>query len=322
MAFQNVLITGGAGFIGSHLTEFYLNAGARVVVLDNLITGSRVNIDSYISNSNFQFIQADVSESSVWSGLKNQNFDLVLHFACPASPIDFQKIPLEILKVDSMGTIHALELARAHNARFVVASTSEVYGDPLVHPQTEQYFGNVNPIGLRSCYDEAKRFSEAATMVFHRTYKVNTGIVRIFNTYGPKMRLDDGRVVPNFCGQALRNEPLTVYGSGTQTRSFCYVDDLIDGITKLAASTEHLPVNIGNPDEYQIIDFAKVVLSAVPTSISKIIYKPLLHEDDPKQRKPDISRAKSTLGWEPRVSVQDGLLKTLDYFRTCLNATL
>lgn len=316
----HVLITGGAGFIGSHLCEKYLSQGDQVTALDNFVTGSDENIAHLRGEKGFKFFKHDVSRP-FGDSLEREwgKVDMVLHFACPASPVDFERIPVEIMQVDSYGTFHALELARKHNARFLVASTSEIYGDPLVHPQTEDYFGNVSSIGKRSCYDEAKRFSEAATMVYRRKFGMNTGMVRIFNTYGPRMRLDDGRVVPNFCGQALRNEPITVYGKGTQTRSFCFVDDQVDGIMKLAASDYHEPVNIGNPDEYTILEFAKFVLKAVPGTKSQIEYRPLLHEDDPKQRKPDIARARAVLGWSgPRVSLADGIARTLEYFRAKL----
>ncbi len=309
---KHVIITGGAGFIGSHLCEHYLNKGYEVTAIDNFLTGSKRNIELFKNNKNFKFIEQDVALPI--PALKKA--DLVMHFACPASPVDFTKIPLEILKVDSIGTFNMLDIAKKDGARFIIASTSEVYGDPLVHPQTEEYWGNVNPVGLRSCYDETKRFSEAATMVYHRKFGVNTGIVRIFNTYGPRMRLDDGRVVPNLCGQALRNEPLTVYGTGKQTRSFCYVDDLVDGITKLADSSEHMPVNIGNPDEYSIIDFAKNVITAVPGTKSQITFQPLVFEDDPKQRRPVIDRAVKILNWKPKTTLKEGLAKTLDYFRS------
>ncbi|MEW6055372.1 MAG: UDP-glucuronic acid decarboxylase family protein [Bdellovibrionota bacterium] len=312
----NVVITGGAGFIGSHLCERYLGRGDKVVVVDNLVTGSRENIKHLFHNKDFTFIEHDVSEPL--PELDWGRPDLILHFACPASPVDFTRIPVEILKVDSYGTLQFLELARQYGSRFLLASTSEVYGDPLVHPQTEDYWGNVNPNGLRSCYDETKRFAEAATMVYLRKFNVNTGIVRIFNTYGPRMRLDDGRVVPNFCGQALRGQPLTVYGNGSQTRSFCFVDDLVEGIMRLAASEVHDPVNIGNPDEYKIIDFAKFILEAVPGARSAIEHRPLLHEDDPKQRRPDITRARKLLNWEPKVSLMSGIQKTLEYFKTKL----
>lgn len=313
---NHVLITGGAGFIGSHLCERYLASGYRVTVVDNLITGSLENIQHLINHKNFTFLEHDVSEP--FSTKELGKIDLLMHFACPASPVDFTRIPVEIMKVDSYGTFNCLEIARQNGARFIIASTSEVYGDPLVHPQNEDYWGNVNPTGLRSCYDETKRFAEAATMVFHRKYGVNTGIVRIFNTYGPRMRLDDGRVVPNFCGQALRGEALTVYGTGKQTRSFCYVDDLVEGIMRLAASGIHEPVNIGNPDEYTMHAFAEFVLKAVPGTISKIEYRPLLHSDDPKQRKPDITRARKLLDWSPQMSLEDGIKRSLEYFKTKL----
>ena len=313
---NHVLITGGAGFIGSHLCERYLALKYRVTVVDNLITGSLENIQHLMKDKNFTFIEQDVSEP--FSTKELGKIDLLLHFACPASPIDFTRIPVEIMKVDSYGTLNCLEIARQNGARFIIASTSEVYGDPLVHPQNEDYWGNVNPIGLRSCYDETKRFAEAATMVFHRKYGVNTGIVRIFNTYGPRMRLDDGRVVPNFCGQALRDEAITVYGTGKQTRSFCYVDDLVEGIMRLAASDIHEPVNIGNPDEYTMHAFAEFVIKAVPETKSKIEYRPLLHSDDPKQRKPDITRARKLLDWSPKMGLDEGIKRSLEYFKTKL----
>lgn len=308
---KHVLITGGAGFIGSNLCEHYLKQGYKVTAMDNFQTSSPSNVRHLKDNPNFKLIEHDVSKPLP----KIEKIDLLLHFACPASPVDFEKIPVEILKVDSYGTFHCLDLAKQDGARFILASTSEIYGDPLVHPQKEDYWGNVNTLGKRACYDETKRFAEAATMVYHRKFGVNTGMVRIFNTYGPRMRLDDGRVVPNFCGQALRNEPITVYGSGNQTRSFCYVDDLIRGIVLLAASNVHEPVNVGNPVEYKIIDFAKVVLQEIPKSTSAIEYRPLLHDDDPKQRKPDITRARTLLGWSPEYSLQQGLTETLKYFR-------
>jgi dTDP-glucose 4,6-dehydratase len=310
------LITGGAGFIGSHLCERYLARGDKVTAVDNFLTGSRENVAGLKGKSGFKLIEHDVSEP--WPERDLGKVDMLLHFACPASPIDFERIPVEILRVDSLGTFHALELARKNGARFLLASTSEIYGDPLVHPQTEDYWGNVNPIGKRSCYDETKRFAEAATMVYRRKFGVNTGMVRIFNTYGPRMRLDDGRVVPNFCGQALRGQPITVYGTGKQTRSFCFVDDLVEGIMRLADSKEQDPVNIGNPDEYTIEDFAKFVIKAVPGTKSAIEHRPLLHDDDPKQRKPDITRARKILGWEPRVKLADGIGRTLEYFRSKL----
>jgi dTDP-glucose 4,6-dehydratase len=311
---KHVLITGGAGFIGSHLAERYIERGYLVTVIDNLITGSEKNIEHLKCNANFRFIKHDVSVSI--PELEFGKVDFLLHFACPASPVDFTKIPLEIMQVDSFGTYHALMRAKQDGARFVLASTSEIYGDPLVHPQKEDYWGNVNPIGLRSCYDEAKRFSEAMTMVFHRKYNVNTGIVRIFNTYGPRMRLDDGRVVPNLCGQALQNKPLTIYGTGKQTRSFCYIDDLVEGILRLVDSRETMPVNIGNPEEYAIEDFAKIILELLPESKSTLSYLPLQFKDDPRQRRPDIGRAYEVLNkWEPKVSLKDGLKKTIEYFK-------
>lgn len=314
---KHIVITGGAGFIGSHLCERYLAQGHQVTAIDNFVTGSPQNIRLFKDNKNFKFIEHDVSDPLPEQKL-GAEIDMVLHFACPASPVDFAKIPVEIMKVDSYGTFHTLELARKHKARYLLASTSEIYGDPLVHPQKEDYWGNVSTTGLRSCYDETKRFAEAATMVYHRKYGLNTGMVRIFNTYGPRMRLDDGRVVPNFCGQALRGQSITVYGKGSQTRSFCYVDDLVAGIMKLAESEIHDPVNIGNPDEYTILDFAKFVLKAVPGTKSQIEYRPLLHEDDPKQRRPDITRARTLLGWEPKITLADGIAKTLEYFGTQL----
>ncbi len=312
---KHVLITGGAGFIGSHLSKKYIEQGYKVTVFDNLVTGSEKNIQELRTNKDFNFIKTDVSNPLP----KIDKTDIVLHFACPASPVDFRDLSLEILKVDSYGTFHTLELAKKDGARFVLASTSEIYGDPLVHPQKEDYWGNVNPIGLRACYDEAKRFAEATTMSYHRKYNLNTGIVRIFNTYGPQMRLDDGRVVPNFCGQALRGEPITIYGNGNQTRSFCYISDLVDVIEKMVASNQNEPVNIGNPDEYKIIDFAKIVLELLPHSKSKIEFQPLHFQDDPKQRRPDISRAAERLKWKgPQVSLKDGLKQTIDYFKSIL----
>lgn len=316
---RHILITGGAGFIGSHMCERYLAQGDRVTAVDNFVTGSAENIKHLMSHKSFKFIEHDVSLPFTEAMKKDWGkIDMVKHFACPASPIDFERIPLEIMHVDSYGTFHTLELARENKARYLLASTSEIYGDPLVHPQKEDYWGNVNTVGKRSCYDEAKRFSEAAVTVYRNKYGVNTGIVRIFNTYGPRMRLDDGRVVPNFCGQALRGQPITVYGTGSQTRSFCFVDDLVEGIMRLASSDVHEPVNVGNPDEYTIKDFAEFVIGAVPGTKSKLEYRPLLHDDDPKQRKPDITRARTLLGWSPKVSLKDGIAKTLDYFRTKL----
>jgi dTDP-glucose 4,6-dehydratase len=303
------LITGGAGFIGSHLCERFLARGDEVICVDNLITGALGNIEHLRSNDRFSFYRHDISQPLEIDG----PIDNVLHFASPASPVDYLQYPIQTLKVGSLGTHNTLGLAKLKEARYLVASTSEVYGDPEVHPQREDYWGHVNSVGVRGVYDEAKRFSEAMVMAYHRYHGVNTHIVRIFNTYGPRMRLDDGRVLPNFMGQALRGEPLTVYGDGAQTRSFCYVDDLVDGIEKLLFTDFHEPVNLGNPDEVTILQFAQEVL-ALSGSSSPIDYRPL-PQDDPKVRRPDITRARSLLGWEPRVSRQDGLRRTLDYFR-------
>lgn len=305
---RKILITGGAGFLGSHLCDRFIKEGYYVIAMDNLITGSLSNLEHIINNPNFQFQHHDVSNYIHIDG----PLDYILHFASPASPIDYLKIPIQTLKVGSLGTHNLLGLAKAKGARIVVASTSEIYGDPLVHPQPETYNGNVNPIGPRSVYDEAKRFQESITMAYHTYHKVNTGIVRIFNTYGPRMRLNDGRVLPAFIGQAIRGEDLTVFGDGSQTRSFCFVDDLIEGIYRLLLSDCHEPVNIGNPNEITILDFAQEILKLTGTK-RKIIYKEL-PKDDPTQRKPDISRAKSILGWEPKVSRKDGLNITFQYF--------
>jgi dTDP-glucose 4,6-dehydratase len=303
------VITGGAGFIGSHLCERFLERGDEVVCVDNLITGSLANVEHLRSNDRFAFLRHDISHPLELDG----PVDNVLHFASPASPVDYLKYPIQTLKVGSLGTHNTLGLAKAKNARFLLASTSEVYGDPEQHPQREDYWGHVNPIGPRGCYDESKRFAEAIVMAYHRTHGVNTHIVRIFNTFGPKMRLDDGRVLPNFVGQALRREPLTIYGDGSQTRSFCYVDDLVEGITRLLFTDHHGPVNLGNPSEITILDFAKEILS-LSGSKSAIEYRPL-PQDDPKVRKPDISLARRLLGWEPRVDRHEGLKRTLDYFQ-------
>ncbi len=302
------IVTGGAGFLGSHLCDRLLAAGHSVVALDNLITGSVENIVHLAGNERFRFIKQDVTEYLFYPG----KADFVFHFASPASPIDYLELPIQTLKVGALGTHKALGLARSKNARFTLASTSEVYGDPLVHPQTEDYWGNVNPIGPRGVYDEAKRFAEAMTFAYHRFHGVDTKIVRIFNTYGPRMRMRDGRVVPAFVGQALRNEPLTVFGDGSQTRSFCYVSDLIDGIYRLATSKEHGPINIGNPVEKTVREFAELIIK-ITGSKSPIITKPL-PVDDPKQRRPDIARARSLLGWEPRVPLEEGLRKTIPFF--------
>lgn len=307
---MRVVITGGAGFIGSHLCERFLGDGYEVIALDNLITGAEANIAPLRKNPKFSFIEHDVSKEINIDG----PVDIVLHFASPASPIDYLKYPIQTLKVGSLGTHNTLGLAKAKNSRFLIASTSEVYGDPQVHPQTEDYWGHVNPIGIRGVYDEAKRFAEAMTMAYHRAHRVDTRIIRIFNTYGPRMRLDDGRVLPNFMGQALRGEPLTVYGDGGQTRSFCYVDDLVEGIVRLLNVDYHEPVNLGNPAEITILQFAQEIMKLVGEKC-EIIYRPL-PVDDPKVRQPDISLARKLLGWEPKVDRSTGLARTLNYFRS------
>jgi len=307
---ERVLITGAAGFLGSHLCDRFIKEGYLVIGMDNLITGDMKNIAHLQPNSNFEFINHDVTKHITIDG----DIKYILHFASPASPIDYLKIPIQTLKVSSLGTHNCLGLAKAKNARFLIASTSEVYGDPLVHPQTEDYWGNVNPIGPRGCYDEAKRFAEAITMAYHTYHKVDTRIVRIFNTYGPRMRLNDGRVLPAFIGQALRGEDLTVFGDGSQTRSFCYVDDLVEGIYRLLLSDYSLPVNIGNPSEITIKQFGDEIIKLTGTK-QKMIYKPL-PQDDPKQRQPDITRAKKLLGWEPKVNRAEGLKITYDYFKS------
>jgi dTDP-glucose 4,6-dehydratase len=303
------VVTGGAGFLGSHLSDRLLAEGHRVVAIDNLITGNTDNIAHLSGNPDFKFIRHDVTQYIYLDVPVNYIF----HFASPASPIDYLQLPIQTLKVGSLGTHNALGLAKAKGAKFVLASTSECYGDPLEHPQSESYWGNVNPIGPRGVYDEAKRFAEAITMAYHRYHKVDTRIVRIFNTYGPRMRLRDGRVVPAFVGEALRDEALTVFGDGKQTRSFCYVSDLVDGIYRLSQSDFHEPVNIGNPTEFTILEFAKLIVK-ITGSKSQISYEPL-PEDDPKQRRPDISRAQKLLSWEPKVDLETGLRKTIDYFR-------
>lgn len=310
MAKERVLITGGAGFLGSHLCDRFLKEGFRVIAMDNLITGDLKNIEHLFKNADFEFYHHDVSSFVHVPG----ELRYILHFASPASPIDYLKIPIQTLKVGSLGTHHLLGLARAKQARILVASTSEVYGDPLVHPQTEEYYGNVNPIGPRGVYDEAKRFQEAITMAYHTYHNVDTRIVRIFNTYGPRMRLNDGRVLPAFIGQALRGEDLTVFGDGSQTRSFCYVDDEVEGIFRLLMSDYHLPVNVGNPDEITIREFAEEIVKLTGTT-QKIIYHPL-PKDDPKQRQPNITKARQLLGWEPKVSRADGLKITYEYFKS------
>ncbi len=302
------LITGGAGFLGSHLCDALLADGYTVIAVDNLLTGRQSNLDHLRRDSHFQFLQLDINEP-----FDCGKVDYVFHFACPASPVDYTIHGIETLKVGSLGTFHTLELARKYTAKYLVSSTSECYGDPLEHPQKETYWGHVNPIGPRSVYDEAKRFTEAVTMAYHRYYKVDTRIARIFNTYGPRMQLNDGRVIPNFMKQALRGDDLTVYGDGRQTRSFCYVSDEIDGFLRLARAEEHLPVNIGNPSEFSVLECATRVL-AITGSTSKICSKPL-PPDDPKQRCPDITKAKSLLGWEPKIDLETGLQMSLEYFR-------
>jgi dTDP-glucose 4,6-dehydratase len=302
------LVTGGAGFLGSHLCDALLAEGYSVIVVDNLLTGRASNIDHLRNDSRFEFRQLDINLP-----FDCGKVDYVFHFACPASPVDYMKHGIETLKVGSLGTLHALEVAHKYGARYLISSTSECYGDPLQNPQKETYWGNVNPIGPRSVYDEAKRFSEALTMAYHRHHKVDTRIVRIFNTYGPRMQLNDGRVVPNFMKQALRGEDLTVYGDGSQTRSFCYVSDEVDGFIRLSKSNEHSPVNIGNPTEFTILECAKRVL-AVTGSSSAIRYEPL-PQDDPKQRCPDITKARTQLGWEPKIDLETGLRMSLEYFR-------
>ncbi|HEY8689690.1 MAG TPA: UDP-glucuronic acid decarboxylase family protein [Chitinophagaceae bacterium] len=305
-----ILITGAAGFLGSHLCDRFIKEGFYVIGMDNLITGDLKNIEHLFKLEQFEFYHHDVSKFIHVPG----KLDYILHFASPASPIDYLKIPIQTLKVGSLGTHNCLGLALSKKARILVASTSEVYGDPLVHPQTEEYWGNVNPVGPRGVYDEAKRFQEAITMAYHTFHKLETRIVRIFNTYGPRMRLNDGRALPAFIGQALRGEDLTVFGDGSQTRSFCYVDDLIEGIYRLLLSDYDMPMNIGNPDWISLKDFAEEIIKLTGTK-QKIVYKPL-PQDDPKQRQPDISKAKKILGWEPKISRQEGLKITYEYFRS------
>lgn len=305
---KRAVVTGGAGFLGSHLCDALLTEGWSVVAVDNLLTGRRANLDHLKNESAFEFVEKDICEP-----FDIGRVDYVFHFASPASPVDYSIHGIETLKVGSLGTFHALEVAHKHAAKFFISSTSECYGDPLEHPQKETYWGHVNPIGPRSVYDEAKRFSEAVTMAYRRYHKVDTRIVRIFNTYGPRMQLNDGRVVPNFMKQALRGDDLTVYGDGNQTRSFCYVSDEIDGFMRLAKSDEPLPVNIGNPNEFTILECAKIVLE-ITGSKSKIRYE-ALPQDDPKQRRPDITKARQLLGWEPKIDLATGLRLSLDYFR-------
>lgn len=311
---MRVLITGGAGFLGSHLCDRFLAEGHSVIAMDNLITGSTANIEHLAGRDDFLFIKHDVTNYIYVEG----PLDAVLHFASPASPIDYLEHPIPTLKVGALGTHKVLGLAKAKEARFLLASTSEVYGDPLIHPQTEDYWGNVNPIGPRGVYDEAKRFAEAMTMAYHRYHNLDTRIVRIFNTYGPRMRLEDGRVVPNFIAQALRGDPLTVYGDGGQTRSFCYVQDLVEGIYRLLLSNEVEPVNVGNPNEMTILQFAQkiVELTGSASEITFVTPTDMRVKDDPKVRRPDIGKARRLLGWQPQVSLEDGLRETIEHFRS------
>ncbi|MDD5245790.1 MAG: SDR family oxidoreductase [Candidatus Omnitrophica bacterium] len=309
MSKKTILITGGAGFIGSHLCERLLAQGHKVVCLDNFITSSLVNIEHLLKDKNFIFIEHDISRPIILPG----KISAILHFASLASPEDYLRYPIKTLKVGSLGTHNTLGLAKEKKAAFLLASTSEVYGDPHIHPQPESYWGHVNCIGVRGCYDESKRFAEAITMAYHRAHKLDTRIVRIFNTYGPRMRMHDGRVVPNFINQALQGKPLTVYGKGKQTRSFCYIDDLVDGIIKLLGSHFVEPVNLGNPREFTIMELARLVLKLTHGK-SRIIYKPL-PQDDPRQRQPNISRARKLLKWQPKVHLEDGLTKTIEWFK-------
>jgi dTDP-glucose 4,6-dehydratase len=316
MSKKKVLITGGAGFLGSHLCDRFIKEGYSVIAMDNLITGDLRNIEHLFKHSDFEFYHNDVSNFVHVPG----HLDYILHFASPASPIDYLKIPIQTLKVGSLGTHNLLGLARAKKARILVASTSEIYGDPSVHPQPEEYYGNVNTVGPRGVYDEAKRFQEAITMAYHTYHNLETRIIRIFNTYGPRMRLNDGRVLPAFIGQALRGEDLTIFGDGSQTRSFCYVDDLVEGIYRLLLSNYAHPVNIGNPSEISIKDFAEEIIKLTGTN-QKIVYQPL-PKDDPKQRQPDITKARNILGWEPKVSRTEGLKITYAYFNSLTNEEL
>ena len=306
---SRIVITGAAGFIGSHLTEHFLQQNNQVIGIDNLSTGDKRNLDHLRDDKRFEFIEQDVTKYIEVGGL----VDTVLHWASPASPIDYLELPIQTLKVGALGTHNALGLAKSKNASFVLASTSEVYGDPLEHPQKESYWGNVNPIGPRGVYDEAKRFAEAMTIAYHRYHGLNTKIIRIFNTYGPRMRINDGRAIPTFIGQALRQEDVTIFGRGTQTRSFCYVTDLVDGILRLIDSNIHQPVNIGNPTEMSIEEIARMIIEMTNSS-SQIVFQPL-PEDDPKIRKPDITRAQTQLGWSPKVSITDGLTETIKFFK-------
>ncbi len=307
------VVTGGAGFLGSHLSDRLLAEGYDVVAVDNLVTGSEDNIAHLRDNPRFEYVRQDIIQPYTVAG----PVDMVYHFASPASPVDYLELPLETLLVGSVGTHHTLDMARDKGARFLMASTSEVYGDPAVHPQPEEYFGNVNPHGTRAVYDEAKRYAEAATFAYRRKFGMDAKIVRIFNTYGPKMRINDGRVVPAFISQALRGEPLTIFGDGNQTRSFCYVSDLIDGIYKLSVSEQSGPINVGNPIERTMLQFAQEILKATGSD-SPITYVPLPTADDPKQRRPDITKARTLLGWEPRIPLEEGLKDTIAYFKTKL----
>lgn len=311
---KTVLITGGAGFIGSHLSELFIGNGFRVIALDNLITGNLKNLQNLRNEKRFEFVEHNISNRVEIAG----DIHYVLHFASPASPVDYLMHPIPTLKVGSLGTHNALGLSKAKNATFLLASTSEIYGDPLIHPQKEDYWGNVNPVGPRGVYDEAKRFAEAISMAYYHFHNLNVKIVRIFNTYGPRMRLNDGRAIPAFIGNALNNQPLPVFGDGSQTRSFCYFEDLIAGIEKLLFSNLNEPVNIGNPNEMTILQLAEKIIAMTGTK-SKVDYKPL-PEDDPKIRKPDITKARTKLGWEPKVPLEIGLEKTISYFKTCLTS--
>lgn len=312
---KKVLITGAAGFIGSHLCDRFIKEGWYVIGVDNYLTGSPENLEHLSLNQNFEFIEKDIITGLEWEG----HLDLILHFACPASPVDYLNFPIETLMVDSVGTSHVLKLAIDKKARYVFASTSEVYGDPQIHPQPESYWGNVNPVGPRSVYDEAKRFSEALSIAYCREYGLDVRIVRIFNTYGPRMKLQDGRVVPNFIFQAIKGMDLTVYGDGSQTRSFCYVDDLVEGIFLISEAEEidYRVLNLGNPDEYKIIDFARIIIEKTGSN-SNLIFKPL-PQDDPKMRKPDITRVRESLNWRPEISLDEGIEKTIEFFQYQLN---
>lgn len=309
---MRVLITGGAGFIGSHLCDYFTHQGDKVICVDNFITGQEGNIKHLFGNANFQLIRHDIAAPFEIS----EKLDAILDFASPASPKDYLKYPLETLKTGAYGTHNLLEMARQHRAKFLLASTSEVYGDPLIHPQVESYWGNVNPVGPRAVYDESKRFAEAITITYHRELKVDVKIARIFNTYGPRMRADDGRIVPNLICQALRNEPLTIYGDGKQTRSFCYVSDLINGLVELLNSNQTGPINLGNPDEFNMLEFAELVLRFTQAQ-SKLVFEPL-PIDDPKKRKPDITLAQKHLNWQPKVKLIDGLKPTIEWFKSII----